>query len=321
MGDTKLLYSLLENIYQKHLSNTSGEVAQYIPELASADPDPFAIAIATVNKDLVTIGDVDKKFTIQSISKPFMFGMALELLGPEKVYEHVGTEPSGEAFNSIELNPVDQKPYNPMVNSGAIAMTSLIHDKFKDSAEKELLSVFSELANSTLEVDEDVFRSEWNTAHRNRALGHLMHGVGVINSGVEEKVALYTRQCSVAVSTTELAIMASTLANFGTNPFSGQTILNSLTVRNILSVMFTCGMYDYAGRWAVDVGLPAKSGVSGGVMAVVNRQIGIGIFSPRLDKIGNSVRALNACIDLAGELGLHAFEFTNKGSSMLDIYI
>ena len=134
MGDTKLLQSLLENIYRKHLNDTSGEVAQYIPELASADPDPFAIAIATVNKDLVAIGDADSKFTIQSISKPFAFGMALELLGPDKVYAHVGTEPSGEAFNSIELDPLTQKPYNPMVNSGAIAMSSLIHDEFAGSA-------------------------------------------------------------------------------------------------------------------------------------------------------------------------------------------
>ena len=321
MGNTDLLYSLLQNIYNKHLNDTSGEVAQYIPELAMADPDPFAIAIATVNKDIVTIGDVDKRFSIQSISKPFVFGMALELFGPEKVYAHVGTEPSGEAFNSIELDPVRQRPFNPMINSGAIAMSSLIHDRFKTSADQELQSFFSQLAHSKLKIDEDVYRSELNTAYRNRALGYLMQGAGVIKSDVEEKIALYTRQCSISVNTKELAIMASTLANFGTNPFSDSTIFSSLTVRNILSVMFTCGMYDYAGRWAVDVGLPAKSGVSGGVMAVVNRQIGIGIFSPRLDKIGNSVRAINACIDLAEELGLHAFEITNKGSSMLDIYI
>jgi glutaminase len=181
--------------------------------------------------------------------------------------------------------------------------------------------LFSNLANADLSIDENVFRSEINSAYRNRALTHLMRGLDVISDTVEEKLQLYTKQCSVNVNAKHLATMAATLANFGVNPFSGKTVLSSLTVRHILSVMFTCGMYDYAGRWAVDVGVPAKSGVSGGLMAVVNRQIGIGIFSPRLDEIGNSVRAIQACIDLADELGLHAFEFTNKGSSMLEIYL
>jgi glutaminase len=321
MSKPAILQQLLENVYEKHLSNSSGEVAQYIPELARVDPAPFGIAIATVNKDLYTTGDVDVPFTIQSISKPFVFGMALEHLGHEKVYRHVGTEPSGEAFNSIELDPVTKKPHNPMVNSGAIAMSSLIYDQFKDRASEELIKLFSGLSDATLDIDENVFNSELQTAHRNRALIHLMRGVDLVSDPVEEKLKLYTRQCSINITARQLAISAATLANFGVNPFSGKTVFSSLTVRHILSVMFTCGMYDYAGRWAVDVGLPAKSGVSGGVMAVVNRQIGIGIFSPRLDEIGNSVRASGACIDLAGELGLHAFEFTNKGSSMLEIYL
>ena len=208
-----------------------------------------------------------------------------------------------------------------MVNSGAIAMSSLIYDKFKEHSAEEMISLFSDLSDAAMDIDEKVFHSELQTAHRNRALIHLMRGLDVVSDPVEEKLNLYTRQCSINISAKQLAISAATLANFGVNPFSGKTVFNSLTVRHILSVMFTCGMYDYAGRWAVDVGLPAKSGVSGGVMAVVNRQVGIGIFSPRLDEIGNSVRAIQACIDLAGELGLHAFEFTNKGSSMLEIYL
>ena len=317
----KILQQILENIYEKHIHNSSGEVTRYIPELAQVDPSPFGIAVATVNKDMYTVGDVEVPFTIQSISKPFVFGMALEQLGAEKVYRHVGTEPSGEAFNSIELDPVHKRPYNPMVNAGAIAMSSLIHDKFKEESERQLLSLFSDLSAAELSIDEKVFRSELHTAHRNRALINLMRGFDVITDPVEEKLELYTKQCSININAKQLAIAAATLANFGVNPFSGKTIYSSLTVRNILSVMFTCGMYDYAGQWAVDVGIPAKSGVSGGVMAVVNRQIGIGIFSPRLDEIGNSVRAIQACIDLAGELGLHAFEFSNKGSSILEIYL
>jgi glutaminase len=143
----------------------------------------------------------------------------------------------------------------------------------------------------------------------------------VISEQVDEIVDLYTRQCAITVTATQLATMAATLANIGTNPVTGDTILSPLTVRHALSLMFTCGMYDYAGRWAVDVGLPAKSGVSGGVMAVVNRQIGVGMYSPRLDEHGNSVRAIKACVQLTEEFGLHAFEFSNTGSSMLGVYL
>jgi glutaminase len=316
-----VLQSLVDGVYQKNLANTDGKVAQYIPELANADPNPFGIAIATVGEDIITAGDVDIPFSIQSISKPFIYGMALECWGKEKVYQHVGTEPSGESFNSIELDPKFMRPYNPMVNAGAISMSALIHEKYGSNSEKEILSLFQNLANEKVHVDEGVYVSELETSHRNRSLSYLMRGAGIINDPVEEKLSLYTRQCSVNVTAKQLAVMAVTLANFGTNPFSGKTVFDSLTVRHILSVMFTCGMYDYAGRWAVDVGLPAKSGVSGGVMAVVNRQIGIAIFSPRLDEFGNSIRAIQACIDLADELGLHAFEFTNRGSSMLDVYL
>ena len=321
MGDIGILSEVIKKVYEKNITNKTGNVAQYIPELAKVDPEPFGIAVATVNKDIITVGDVEKKFTIQSISKAFIFGLALELFGAEKVFQHVGAEPSGEAFNAIELDPVKNVAYNPMVNAGALAMSSLIYDKYANSSEQVILEFFESLSGGKLSINHQVYESELNTAHRNRALAHLMNGAGIINGKVDEKVALYTKQCSIEINAKELAIMASTLANFGTNPYTGKTVFGPLTARYILSVMFTCGMYDYAGRWAVDVGLPAKSGVSGGLMAVVNRQIGIGLYSPRLDNSGNSIRATKACIDLAEELGLHAFEFTNKGSSMLDFYI
>ena len=166
-------------------------------------------------------------------------------------------------------------------------------------------------------MDEAVYRSEKETGHRNRALAYLMRGPQIISDPVEEKLDLYFRQCSIRVTAKDLA----TMANVGANPVTGDQIFSPLPVRHVLSVMFTCGMYDYAGRWGVDVGLPAKSGVGGGVMAVVNRQVGIGLFSPLLDKRGNSVRGIKACIDLAEEFGLHAFEFTNAGSRMLDAYL
>ena len=316
-----MLKEIIENVYQKHLPNRSGEVAQYIPELAKADPEPFGIAIATVNGDIVEVGDTECEFSIQSLSKPFVFGKALEVYGPELTYQHVGVEPSGDAFNSTELNPDNQLPYNPMVNSGAISMSALIHKKYGNNSEAAVLDLMEQLSGRRLSIDEDVYRSELDTAFRNRALANLMRGAGVIDGDVDEKVALYTRQCSIEVNARDLAVMALTLANFGTNVFTKQTVYNPLTTRNVTSVMFMCGMYNFAGKWNVDVGLPAKSGVSGGVMAVVNRQMGIGIFSPRLDPFGNSVRATAACISLAEELGLHVFEFSNKGSSMLDIYL
>lgn len=321
MSDLSMLKSVVEAAFERYRENSSGEVAQYIPELAEADPEPFGIAVVTANKDIITAGDVETPFSIQSISKAFVFGQVLDALGPEKTFAHVGTEPSGEAFNAIELDPRTHRPYNPMVNAGAIAMTSLLHEHYGERAEAQMLRLFSGLAGEPLAIDEKLYQSELASADRNRALAYLMRSAGAMEAPVEAKLDLYTKQCSVNVTARQLATMAATLANIGTNPFTGETVYTPATVRNILSVMFTCGMYDFAGRWAVDVGIPAKSGVSGGVMAVVNRQIGIGIFSPRLDEQGNSVRAIAACIALAEELGLHAFEFTNVGSSMLGVYV
>lgn len=320
MAKLDRLQEIVNMIYEKHLKNTSGEVASYIPELAEADPDPFGIAIVTVNNDVITAGDVDVQFSIQSMSKPFAYGMALELWGDEHTALHVGSEPSGDAFNSIELDPSTNRPYNPMVNAGAISMSSLIGDKFHDDSEEKILEMFSKLAGEKLEIDEKVYKSEIDTAARNRALTYLMQSVDIIHGDPEKKLDLYTKQCSININAKQLAHMAASLANIGKSTTSNETIFSPFTVRKILSVMFTCGMYNAAGQWAVDVGIPAKSGVSGGLMAVVNRQIGIAIFSPRLDKYGNSVRAVEACIDLAEELGLHAFEFSNQGSSILDAY-
>lgn len=321
MSDLEVIQSIVDDIYQRHKDNSDGEVAQYIPELANADPEPFGIAISTINNELITAGDVETPFSIQSVSKPFVFGLAIDECGEEKTFNSVGTEPSGEAFNAIELHPETSLPYNPMVNSGAIAMTSLIYDKYKNETQDTILNLFSELAGETIQYDESVYQSEIDTSARNKALTYLMQSVNAIEAPVEEKLQAYIKQCSANVNARQLSVMGATLANIGKNPITGNTIYDPLTVRKILSVMFTCGMYDFAGKWAVDVGLPAKSGVSGGVLAVVNRQIGIGIYSPRLDEHGNSVRAIAACIDLAEELGLHMFEFTNKGSSMLGYYI
>ena len=321
MSNLSLIENIVKRVYDDHKNNQGGTVAQYIPGLANADPDPFAIAICTVHNEVVSIGDAHVPFTIQSISKPFVYGLALQCKGEEFVSKYVGTEPSGDAFNAIEVDPKFHYGYNPMVNAGALTMTGLVYDTFEEETDDRILGLFSDLAAEPLTVDTDMFHSELATAYRNKALCYFLQSVGKLDDPVDKKLEAYVRQCSIEVNAIQLARMAATLANQGTNPATDKLVLSVLTIRRLLSVMFTCGMYDFAGRWAVDVGIPAKSGVSGGIMAVVNRQIGLGLFSPRLDEYGNSVRATAACIHLAEELGLHAFEVSNIGSSVLDVYL
>lgn len=316
-----MLAQILQQVYERVEPERHGEVADYIPALAEVDPESFGLAIVTTSGKVCTAGDADTPFTIQSVSKPFTLAMALAEHGPEKVFAHVGSEPSGDAFNSVTLHPATNLPPNPMVNSGAISMAGLVHARYGDDAFDQIRDTYRRFAGSDLGYSDEVYASEMDHAHRNRAIAHLLRGGEVIHGPPESVVSLYTQQCSQTVTATQLATMAATLANIGRNPITDDVIVDPLTVRHVLSMMLTCGMYDYAGHWAVNVGLPAKSGVGGGVMAVVNRQIGIGLYSPRLDPHGNSVRAIRACEELAEELGLHAFEFSNAGSSILSVYL
>lgn len=310
-----LLQRLVDDIHAQLLPNTDGKVADYIPALLNVNADAFGIAVATVGGEVVTAGDPDDEFTIQSVSKPFAFATALESVGRENVFAKVDVEPSGDPFNSIVLRP-DGRPANPMVNAGAIAVVGQLERPFE-----QVHSIMSRCAGEELEVDEDVHRSEMDTAHRNRAIAHLLRSHDMIGDPVEGIVDAYTRQCAVKVSARKLAIMAATIANIGRCPVTGDSVLSAQTVRDVMSVMASAGMYDSAGNWALNVGVPAKSGVSGGVIAIVNRQLGIGLYSPRLDEHGNSVRAIAACIRLAEELGLHGYEFSNVGSMLVDVYL
>jgi glutaminase len=305
------------SVYERCLPVTGGDVANYIPELADVDPEKFGLALATVDGRLWTRGDVDHEFTIQSVSKAFSYCLALELLGREEVFRHVGVEPSGDAFNAIIFDPRTERPFNPMVNAGAITICGLIYRVLKDDALAFILDRFSKAAGRRLSVSEAVYRSETETGHRNRAIGHLLVNVGAALQPVEPALDLYFRQCAILVNAADLARMGATLANIGDNPVTRDTVFNLGAVRDTLSVMFTCGMYDHSGNWALDVGIPAKSGVGGGVCGVVNRQLGIGTYSPRLDQKGNSVRGLLAFKQLADEFGLHAFECTNYGSEFV----
>ena len=311
------LQALVDDVYEKYAPLNEGAVATYIPELAKADPGAFGVCIATAEGHVFEAGDCDRPFTIQSISKPFTFGMALEELGAERVMRHVGVEPSGDAFNSIELQNHSNRPFNPMVNSGAITVTALLHHIHGSRTFEHLLTRFSTIAGRQLEMDESVYESERRTGHRNRAIAHLLLNFGVVHEEAEEALDVYFRQCSILVTCRDLAMMAATLANMGVNPVTGQAAYTIAYVKDILSIMFTCGMYDYSGQWAYRVGVPAKSGVAGGVVAVVNRQLGIGTYSPRLDAFGNSRRGTEVCADMAARLGLHVFDCLNVGSSFL----
>lgn len=321
MEKTDGLAQILASVHARHLPNQNGELADYIPELARVEPESFGVAIATVDGGLHMVGDAELPFTIQSVSKAFVYCLALELAGQDRVARHVGVEPSGDAFNSIVLDPATSRPFNPMVNAGAITITGLVRDIAGADAFGLILERLSEAAGRELTVDEAVYRSEAETGHRNRAIGHLLRNAGVLEGPVDEVLDIYFRQCSILVTTADLARMASTLAHIGENPLTGRHVFDLTAVRSTLSVMFTCGMYDYSGNWALDVGVPAKSGVGGGIVGIVNRQLGVATYSPRLDARGNSVRGLAAFRELADELGLHAFECSNIGSAYVRAFI
>jgi glutaminase len=302
-------------LHARHASDTTGHLPGYIPELAKADPDGFGIAMTHASGETVTVGDATAPFTIQSISKALTLAMLLDLVGREETFRYVGVEPSGDPFNAIMLHPRTNKPFNPMVNAGAVAVAGRLRETLGPGAFSLIQERLSEAAGRELRVDEAVFISERDTGHRNRAIGHLLRAAGIFTAPVDEVLDIYFRQCSLLVTAVDLAVMGATLANIGTNPVTRRDVFGIDAVRETLSVMFTCGMYDGAGDWACRVGLPAKSGVGGGIMAVVNRQLGIGVFSPLLDDAGNSVRGQLCCAGLAEELGLHAFDSTNSGSS------
>ena len=296
--------SYLDELLERQAGRDTGKVSTYIPELASADPDLFGICLATVDGALYEAGDTRAPFTIQSMSKPLTYGLALELAGEEAVRSRVGVEPSGDPFNEISLRAGTGTPVNPMINAGAITCAGLVFEGSENPMEL-LLETYSTYAGRPLEIDEAVYRSEAVTSHRNRAIAHLLRGHDVLASDPEAALDLYFRQCAVNIDCRDLALVAATLANGGVNPRTGVRSVQEDVVRSVLSVMTTCGMYDGAGEWLVSVGIPAKSGVSGGVLGVLPGRLGVAVFSPRLDEQGNSVRGVAVCRDLSQDLALH----------------
>ncbi|MEU3020412.1 MULTISPECIES: glutaminase A [unclassified Nocardiopsis] len=312
--ETSPVIQVLDKIREEVAGLTGGRVADYIPELAGADPDRFGIAAVSAHGRSYCVGESEHRFTIQSISKPFVYAIAVEQLGLDVVHEHVGAEPSGEPFNAISLDE-HGRPENPMINAGAIVTTSLVENADPHRRFERIRSVLSSFAGRDLEVDGDVYRSEAETGHRNRALGYLSLAGGVLVGQVEDAVQDYFRQCSLSVSVRDLAVMAATLAVGGVNPVTEERVVSQRTARHTLSIMNSCGMYDRAGEWGLRVGIPAKSGVSGGILAAAPGAFGVGVFSPPLDDAGNSVRGVAALERLSDDYDLHMLQTPSEPPS------
>src|SRR5712672_826866 len=298
------LQRFLAACHSDFAADHGGEVACYIPELSKADPDHFGISLATLDGHVYEVGDTRVPFTIQSISKAFVFALALDTLGADKVESVIGVEPSGDPFNSIRLN-AENHPFNPMVNAGAIACSGLIREAKGDAAFDYIRQALGRFAGRALDVDEAVFASESATGDRNRAIGYLLRTSSVIKEDVRAVLEVYFRQCSVLVTARDIAIMAATLANRGFNPVSREQVMTPYAISRTLSVMTSSGMYDYAGEWIYRVGIPAKSGVGGGILAALPARLGLGSYSPKLDKHGNSVRGIKVCEALSSHYDLH----------------
>ncbi|MFE3487886.1 glutaminase A [Streptomyces griseus] len=295
----------LQSLRDRFVGVREGRPANYIPQLALADPDAFGLALVSMDGHRYVAGEAEVPFTLQSVSKPFVYALALSLLGLDEVSRWVGAEPSGEAFNAISLEPGTGRPANAMVNAGAIVTTALIPDTPDDPAFDRILRCLGCFAGRELDVDEEVFSSESVTGDRNRALAYLIRSTGTMPVDPVLAVDRYFRQCAIRVTAVDLATMAATLAYGGVNPVTRERVVSAEVAARVLAVMATCGMYDGSGDWLLRVGLPAKSGVSGGLIAVGPARFGVATYSPPLDATGGSVRGHAALEAMSDRYGLH----------------
>lgn len=287
-----------------------GRTASYIPELSKVDPNQLGISVVMPDGRAISGGDCSVGFTVQSISKVVSLMLAVMDRGEDYVFTKVGMEATGDAFNSIiKLETArPSKPLNPMINAGAIAIDSLISGKSPEEKFQRLLSFFRKLcANDAIGFNSAVYTSEKETGYRNRALAHFMKDVGVLEGDVEEVLDLYFRQCSIQVDSRDIAMLGAVLALDGISPLTGEALVSRKLARLVKTFMVTCGMYDGSGEFAIKVGIPAKSGVGGGIMAVVPGNMGIGVFGPALDSRGNSVGGVKALEFLSEKLDLSIF--------------
>jgi len=294
----------LDEAYAKYKDIKEGANADYIPALAKVNPKIYGIALVTTDGQVFTTGDVKSEVSIQSISKVFTMAKVIEEQGPDAIEKNMGVDATGQAFNSIvAVEQFKGSEMNAMVNPGAITATSMVSGRSRDAVWDKILDYYSDFAGRKLKIDKEVFKSEADTNQRNQAIGKLMYAYGHIKSNPDQATDIYTEQCAVAVNTKDLATMAATLANGGKNPVTGKQVLQSKYVPNVLAVMATAGLYDDSGKWLYHTGLPAKSGVGGGIIAVSPGKFGIAVISPPLDSAGNSVRAQKAIADISNALG------------------
>lgn len=294
----------LNAAYTKYKSLQEGANADYIPALAKVDPDIFGIALVTPDGQVYTAGDFKSEVSIQSISKVFTAALVMEERNPQAIADNMGVDATGQPFNSIvAVEQYKGAEMNPLVNAGAITATSMVSGTSRQEIWNRILNYYSEFAGRKLSVNEEVFKSESDTNQRNQAIARLMHAYGHIKDNPDQATDIYTEQCSVSVNARDLAIMAATLANGGKNPVTGKQVMRSENVPALLAVMATAGLYDDSGKWLFATGLPAKSGVGGGLIAVSPGRFGIAVISPPLDSAGNSVRGQKAIADISNALG------------------
>jgi glutaminase len=299
----------LKAAYAKYKDLQEGAVADYIPELAKVDPKIFGIAVVTVDGKVYTIGDITSEVSIQSVSKVFTMAKVMDDLGPQAIMDNMGVDATGQVFNSIvAIEQYRGAEMNAMVNAGAITATSMIPGKSYDEIWGKIINTYSDFAGRQLGVDEPVYKSEAATNQRNQAISMLMWAYGHIKEEPLRACDIYTKQCAVAVNAKDLAMMAATLANGGKNPVTGKQAMKAANVAEVLAVMATAGLYDDSGKWLYTTGLPAKSGVGGGIIAVSPGKFGIAAISPPVDKAGNSVRAQKAIADISNALGGNPYE-------------
>jgi glutaminase len=294
----------LKAAYDKYKSLKEGANADYIPALAKVDPNIYGIALVTVDGKVHTTGDITSEVSIQSISKVFTMARVIEDQGAMAIENNMGVDATGQVFNSIvAVEQYKGAEMNPLVNPGAITATSMVTGANRAEIWKKILDTHSDFAGRPLKVNQEVFKSEADTNQRNQAISMLMYAYGHIKSEPLRACDIYTEQCSISVNAKDLATMAATLANGGKNPVTGKQVIKSENVPEVLAVMATAGLYDDSGKWLYATGLPAKSGVGGGIIAVSPGKFGIAVISPPLDKAGNSVKAQKAIADISNALG------------------
>lgn len=307
-AERELVQQQLTDLYRRHLVDGEDEVVGYYPPAMESNKHLFGVAGTNIDGTQWSVGDSEHRFPLHSISKVFTYGLALEDNGRAATLRRVGVEPSGDPFNSITFDRAHNRPFNPMINAGALVAANLVHGQDREEKVERLVKRLRVYAgNPDLHVDQEVFAEQMVSNDRNLGLSYLMRSLGMLEGDIEDNIAVYLSACSIHVSALELSVMGATLAHGGVNPLTGDRALARQHTRDVVSVMSTCGMYDAAGQWAYDVGIPAKSGVSGGIVTAIPDYFGLGLFSPGLDEHGNSVRGVNMCRELSEQFGLHVF--------------